>query len=176
MNKIINIILFFLFMMFIDVSAQELTIDSIKVSRIITELKNNRGEHENNGPLVNLFIEIKNKTNLPIILYPSKSIIKIKYRCRNRLYEITVNPLSLLPFIEKEKLSIAEGEHIKLNFSDWIFLGTNIIDTGLKKTYDYSEDILQALPTLQVIYDDNNCIIESSTIRDVKVSDYKYIY
>lgn len=162
--------------MHIDVNAQELTIDSIKVSRIITEIKNNRGEHENNGPLVYFFIEIKNETNSPIILYPSKSIIKIKYRCRNHLYAITVNPLSLLPFIEKEKVSIAEGEYIKLNFSDWIFLGTNILDTGHKKTYDYSEDILQALPTLEVIYDDNNCIIESNIIKDVKVSDYKYIY
>jgi hypothetical protein len=166
----------FLISLSINIVSQILVVDSIEVSRVITHIEKISGEHEANGPIVNFFITIKNNTDSVLLLHPSKSKIEIKYRYKGCNYINKISPLSLMPFIEKEFLLIEKAEKIRLDFSTRIFLGTNILDLKRRKMYNYTEETLQALPTLQVIYKDNNQILSSKGINSVKLLDYSYTY
>jgi hypothetical protein len=153
-----------------------LIVDSIEVSRVITHIEKVRGEHEANGTAVVFFITIKNNTDSMMILHPAKSNIEIKYRYKGRNYIVDISSLSLIPFIEKDILSIEKDEQVRLDFSSRIFLGTGILDLKRKKIYNYAEETLQVLPTLQVIYKEKNQILISRGINSVKLNNYNYTY
>jgi hypothetical protein len=168
--------LLFVILLSITVKSQVLTVDSIEVSRVITHIEKISGEHEGNGPLVNFFITIKNNADSIIVLHPAKSNIEIKYQYRGQNYAIKINPLSLIPFVKKDSLLIKKGEEIKFDFSTRIFLGTKILDLKRRRIYNYAEETMQVLPTLQVIYRENNQILISRGINSVKLFNYNYTY
>jgi hypothetical protein len=168
--------LLFILLLSITVKSQVLIVDSIEVSRVITRIEKISGEHEANGPLVNFFITIKNDTDSIIVLHPAKSNIEIRYQYRGQNYTVKMSPLSLIPFVEKESLLIKKEEEIKFDFSTRIFLGTKILDLKRRKIYNYAEETIQVLPTLQVIYREDNLKLISRGINSVNLLNYNYIY
>ena len=167
----------FFFITATAIKAQTLIIDSLVVSKVITSKnKEDLFEHEGKGPLVNFFITIKNDADSTIVLNTSESDFGIRYRYNNCDYSALIACFSLIPFAELNNLSLKKNEEFSLAFSDRIFLGTDILDHKTKKVYDYSKEILQALPTLQLIYKDPKLRMVSTRIRSVKLFDYEYTY
>jgi hypothetical protein len=169
-------LLFAIIILSTNIKSQTITIEKVIVSNVVTEIKQVRAEREAEGPIVRLYLTIENNTDSIIQLYPSTSSLSIKYRLRGLLYTADVSSLSLIQFMENSTMAINKGEQLKLEFVQRLFLGTNILHMKRQKLYDYSEEILQALPTLQVSYKDQNLKLRSRGIDNVETYDYRYIY
>lgn len=175
MNRIIFIIV--LILSVTTVKSQSLVIDSISVSRVITHLvDNNFGENESNGPLIYFYATIKNDLDSTVILSPSESTLEIKYQYNDRYYSVEIEPITAMPFIEKENIILRTNEYINFEFSSWIFMGTNILNLKRRKIYDYTTAIIQVLPTIQVVYKQNIYRLTSKGICSVKLREFDFTY
>lgn len=80
-----------------------------------------------------------------------------------KTYEIIpsfIYPMDRRPLLPEEKQ--------KLKFGDWLFLGTDI-----KKDFgdDYSKEVIECLPTVQVVFEYKNQIYKSCGVKMVKYID-----
>ena len=156
--------------------AQTVIIDSLIVSHVVVLTQGPSAENEEEGPIVTLFVTIKNDTDSTLVLYLEESEFLLKYKYNDCDYYVIVNPIYLIPFLKQDTVTLDKNEKFKLDFSKRIFLGTNILDQTTRKRYDYSKEMLQTIPTLQVIYKDPKHKIVSTGIRSVKLFDYEYTY
>jgi hypothetical protein len=171
-----NICISLIIILSFPIKAQMIMIDNIEISRVVTEIKETRGENEAEGPIVKFNVTIKNNTDSIVKIHPSQSNIKIKYMYKKNAYVRDANLLSLISFLENDILLLNKDEEIKLVFSDRIFLGTNILNMTIRNIYDYRKELLQVIPTLQILYEENNLQLRSNGIKGVELSDYWHIY
>ncbi len=85
------------------------------------------------------------------------------FNLNGKTYEII--PSSIYP-VDREPLLPKEKQ--KLEFGDWLFLGTDIKkDFG----YDYRKEVIECLPTMQVVFEHKNQIFKSCGVKIVKYLD-----
>ncbi len=157
---------------------QIINIKKITVSRVITKIENDvREEGMTEGPNVYFELEIENNTDSIIKLETSQSEFDILFRYKGKSYRNKAFGFSLIPFYEKKEIQIKPNEKYPVKFSNSILLGTRLLkyNNSSYNYYDYSEEILQILPTLQVQYVDQKIKIVSCKIENVDVENYIYI-
>lgn len=97
------------------------------------------------------------------IKHSDKGGLYLIFYLNEKTYEIIpsiIYPVDRGPILPKEKQ--------KLKFGDWLFLGTDIKkDFG----YDYSKEVIECLPTVQVVYEHKNQIYKSCGVKIVKYID-----
>jgi hypothetical protein len=101
------------------------------------------------GPYLHFDCIVTNKAPQEQIFFPanSKLLLSFYYKGSEHLTEVFA-----LKFQVIERLSIAPGETLTFSFGANVFLGTSILDEN--KT-DYSQELIQVLPTLSLKYIDN---------------------
>ena len=156
--------------------AQVLIVDTIKVNTIISEINYDKLGNRESGPYIHVMMNIVNNTDSIIVLQPSKSSFFLEFSYKGKSYfKEAVTLFTLLTFYEKKEIFIRKGEVYKLEFGASLFTETDILIKERLKVYDYSHEILQALPTLKIIYKDPNLNLFSCGISNVEIGkDYYY--
>lgn len=170
MNKLLITLLFVSF--FCKVDSQILHVKNIELSDVVVKIEKLHSESDGMGPSVYFELSIKNNTDSVIILHPSKSIFYLQFRYKNKDYTNKLSPLTLIPFYEKKEISIKPYDTLNVKFGDRIFMGTDILDYRVRTIYDYSRELMQVLPTLQIFYKDDIIKISSNGIQNVTLSEY----
>ncbi|MBQ5850423.1 MAG: hypothetical protein IIW54_06380 [Lachnospiraceae bacterium] len=97
------------------------------------------------------------------IKHSDKGGLYLIFYLNGKTYEIIpsfIYPVDRGPLLPDEKQ--------KLKFGDWLFLGTDIKkDYG----YDYSKEVIECLPTVQVVYEYKNQLYKSCGVKIVKYID-----
>jgi hypothetical protein len=106
---------------------------------------------------------IINNTKDTIIMRPANSVIDIVFRYQKKSYKIEVDPL---PFVDNEKLQLPPKKTIALDFGNNLLLGTDIFNY---RKGNYIEEMLVILPTIRIIYKDNNIKLQTDEIKDVEL-------
>lgn len=156
---------------------QTINIKKIKVIRVITKIENGAWEEkQEEGPSVYFELEIDNNTNSILMLHSSESEFEILFKCKGRSYiNKSVISMALIPFYEKKEICIKPNGKYPVKFSCRILLGTNLLKyDSVNKYYDYTEEMLQILSTLQIQYVDPELKIISGKIEDVDTENYIY--
>ena len=155
-----------IFMVFQNLGAQvEFTVENIDLSNYHINLNRNIiDENLENGPFIYLNCQIINNTNTSILLKPSKSEIKIIFRFNDLDYKIEVYPL---PFVEIKELIIEPNNKININFGSYLLLGTDI---HIERNGNYIKEMISILPTLKILYQDEQIKLKTSEIRNVRVN------
>ena len=175
-----KVYLFFLLILATSLAkAQVLTFDTLVVSKVVYQTNYNILADHYFGPSVYCVIEVANTTDTTLFLHPSKSTIFMQFSYKGKDYTGKAGlPFSLLTFYEKEELCIEKGGTYQLKFGTSIFLGTEILTDLLegekKDVYDYSLEILQVLPTLRIVYEEEGFRLSSCGINNVTVERYYY--
>ena len=170
--RIVIIIIFTLIT--ISTKSQVLNIDKIEVSRVITKIENVTTDNQEKGPVIGVKMNIINTTDSAIILHPSMANLEVLFSNNDKKYVQKIVPFSLLYFYEKKELLIQKGDSYALKFSFRIFSGTDILQYGNRKIYDYSLEILKTLPTIKISYKDDKFNLTTCGIRSIEIIDYDY--
>nr|WP_321374086.1 hypothetical protein [uncultured Bacteroides sp.] len=161
-----------------SVLGQNLKIKNIVISRVITKIENNVHEKdENKGPRAYFKIELENNTDTVLVLDPAHSKFMLQFRYNGLDYRRKVLSVFLSSFNEIKEIRLKPNEKYPVEFGIRIFSGTNLIKEkkSNKNSYDYSQEILKALPTLQLQYMDPDLRIISGKIENTEIEDYIYI-
>lgn len=157
---------------------QNLKIKNIVISRVITKIENNVHEkHENEGPRAYFKVELENNTDTVLVLDPAHSKFMLQFRYNGLDYRRKVLSVFLSSFNELKEIRLKPNEKYPVEFGIRIFSGTNLNKEkkSNKNCYDYSQEILKALPTLQLQYMDPDLRIISGKIENIEAEDYIYI-
>jgi hypothetical protein len=157
---------------------QNLKIKNIVISRVITKIENNVHEKdENKGPRAYFKIELENNTDTVLVLDPAHSKFMLQFRYNGLDYRRKVLSVFLSSFNEIKEIRLNPNEKYPVEFGIRIFSGTNLIKEkkSNKSCYDYSQEILKVLPTLQIQYMDPDLRIMSGKIESINIEDYTYI-
>ncbi|WP_321519468.1 hypothetical protein [uncultured Bacteroides sp.] len=157
---------------------QNLNIKCITISRVITKIKNNVHEKsENEGPRANFKLEFENNTDSTITLDSSHSKFMLLFRYNGLDYKRKVLSLFLESFNEMKEVRIKPNEKYPVEFGIRLLSGTNLVKEKKNKSdyYNYSQEMLKVLPTLQIQYMDPDLRIMSGKIGSINVEDYTYI-
>lgn len=139
-----------------------LIISEITVSNLYPNLTDNiYHEDELDGPLLLIECGIINQSNNDIKIYPSKSWILCSFNYRGKTYQ---KDLSALPFGENDSIIITSRNKAEFFCSTYIFLGTPLWE---QKKDDYTTEIIESLPTLQIYYQDPANKLYSTKIQSV---------
>ncbi len=101
------------------------------------------------GPYLHFDCIVTNKAPQEQIFLPAYSRLLLSFYFEGSEF---ITEVFALKFQEVESLSIAPGETITFSFGANVFFGTSILDEN--KT-DYSQELIQILPTLSLKYIDN---------------------
>jgi hypothetical protein len=151
---------------FIQIGKAQLSfkIEKLSLSNYNIELKNDIIDEDlENGPYVYFNCVIINNTKDTIIMRPANSVIDIVFRYQKKSYKIEVDPL---PFVDNEKLQLPPKKTIALDFGNNLLLGTDIFNY---RKGNYIEEMLVILPTIRIIYKDNNIKLQTDEIKDVEL-------
>jgi hypothetical protein len=157
---------------------QNINIKKINVSRVITKIEKGAWEEkQEEGPSVYFELEIENNTNSVLTLDSSESEFDILFKFKGKSYiDTSIVSMALIPFYDKKEICIKPNEKYPVKFSCRILLGTNLLKfDSVNKYYDYTEEMLQILPTLQIQYVDPKLKIISGRIEEVGTEHYIYI-
>lgn len=146
--------------------------DSQKIIRIpitdSSEIYEIHSEDKEHGPYVNIYATFENlfldtlllDTILDFDLMQNpEGGIYITFTYKGKVYEIM--PTTIYPV---GKNILLPQRSLQVHFGDWIFLGTNIKKEG---GYNYSKEVIETLPTLQVVFKYKNKIYKSKGISKV---------
>ncbi len=161
-----------------NLHGQNLKIKNIVISRVITKIENNVHEkHENEGPRAYFKIELENNTDTVLVLDPAHSKFMLQFRYNGLDYRRKVLSVFLSSFNELKEIRLNPNEKYPVEFGIRIFSGTTLTkeQKSNKNYYDYSQEILKALPTLQLQYMDPDLRIISGKIENIDIEDYIYI-
>lgn len=154
---------------------QQIHIKKVTLYRVITKI-NSEGweEGQEEGPSVSFDLEILNNTDSVIRLDASNSQINILFRCNDRNYNITPCSIYVMKFYGKKNIEIKPKDKCILGFGESILLGTGLLKYKAQhERFDYTKEMLEILPTLQIQYVDPKFNIVSGKIENV---DAKYYY
>lgn len=139
-------------------------IEELSLSNYNIELKENIIDEDlEKGPYVYFKCIITNNSEDTVILRPSNSIINIVFSYKKKSYRIEVESL---PFVDNEKLQLSPKETATLDFGSNLLLGTDIFSD---KKVNYIEEMLAILPTIGIIYKDNNIKLRTDEIKSVEL-------
>ncbi|NCB96862.1 MAG: hypothetical protein EOM36_00675 [Bacteroidia bacterium] len=151
---------------FVQIANAQLSfkIEELSLSNYNIELKENIiNEDLTSGPYVYFKCIITNNSEDTVILRPSNSITNIVFSYKKKSYKIEVEPL---PFVDNEKLQLSPKKTAALDFGSNLLLGTDIFNY---KKGNYIEEMLAILPTIGVIYKDNNIKLRTDEIKNVEL-------
>ncbi|MFV0506005.1 MAG: hypothetical protein ACK5L5_04745 [Bacteroidales bacterium] len=123
---------------------------------------------DSDGPYISLSCELINMNNSDFSIFPSRSDIEITFNYEGAEYR--GNPMWILPFLDEkeEVVSIKVGETIDFMISTYLLLGTPLWS---ERKSDYTDILLQILPTIRVNYKCANIDCYSTRIRNVVLLD-----
>jgi len=160
-----------------NANSQNLKIKNIVISRVITKIENNVHEkYENEGPRAYFKVELENNTDTILTLDPSHAKFMLQFRYNGLDYRRKVLSVFLASFNELKEIRLKPDEKYPVEFGMRIFSGTDLVKEkkNNKNSYDYSQEILKALPTLQLQYMDPDLRITSGKIENIETEDYTY--
>ena len=168
----------FLFFVFLTplAQAQIIRLDKVGVGTVISKMNYETLGNRDSGPYIYVVLRIINNTDSVIVLQPSKSSFFLDFSCNGKSYFKETGSFYLMNFYGIEKIALLPNTGYRLEFGTSIFLGTDILTDERLQVYDYSREILQALPTLKVVYEDPNFKFSScGGIGNVEIGeDYYY--
>ena len=142
--------------------AQIIHLDNVRVGTVISKMNYETLGNRDSGPYIYIFLGIINNTDSTIILQPSKSSFFFDFSCNGKSYIKETGSFYLMNFYGKEEIALLPNTGYRLEFGSSIFGGTDILTDERLQVYDYSREILQALPTLKIVYEDPNYKFSSS--------------
>ncbi|WP_321333061.1 hypothetical protein [uncultured Bacteroides sp.] len=173
--KVLFVLLFL--MIGTAVQAQVLNLDTVKVTEVIYYDDHiHYGMGDLDGPGISLYFTVVNTTDSVFYLYPSTSNFSIEFSYNGKGYVNVEHPFFLVRFFGIDSLAIQPGGSYHLHFGTSIFFGTDILYKykETRDVYDYSLEMLQALPTLRLVYRDKVSELSSKGIDHVKIVRYEY--
>lgn len=169
-------ILYVLLLFGIVANAQpEIFIKNIEVSKIIVEIKENIfNEDDKNGPYLKGILCFKNNSKDTIKLLLSESKLTAKFNYNRKIY--FANMISTLK-VQNDTLILYPSQTHEEIFYTNIFLGTSLLKKkpeNIKGNYifNYTNELLIALPTFRLNYRDSNYNIETKQIQNIEIKDY----
>ncbi len=157
------------------IQAQVLNLDTVKIAEVIYYDDHiHYGMGDLDGPGISLHFSVVNTTDSVFYLYPSTSNFSIEFSYNGKNYVSRKHPFYLVKFFGLDHLAIQPGGSCHLDFGMSIFMGTDILYKERKDVCDYSLQVLQALPTLRLIYRDKVSELSSKGIDHVKIVGYEY--
>lgn len=158
-------LLTFLSLFCVDSYAQvDLKIEVLQVSSIREPTTGKLSLHRYDGPYALITFSITNTSNDEIQLYPSISKMFIKFNYKGIDYTDAVFGLE---FLEKGTLTLKPNEKIEQILGSNILLGTPILD---EKQKDYTNVMLEVLPTLSLIYKEEKRMLEVKSCKIGRVN------
>ena len=125
--------------------------------------KNTINEGVEDGPFIDGVCVLNNNTDSTVVLYPSKSKIRLLFRYKEKLYSTDIFPLA---FIENDTIILLPKQIQDVSFGVNLLLGTGILNKDRK---NYTNELLEILPTIKISYEDKGLNIKSSEITNVNV-------
>lgn len=142
----------------IEFRIQEMHVSNIKT----TKSKNIDKEFEDDGPYLNFKCILTNISESVIILHPSKSRFLLTFYFQGDRYQ---HELIDLAFSDHDSISLTVKNPIEVSLGINILLGTPILKNN---KMDYTEEMLKILPTIKILYNDQDKIkIKSDEIINV---------
>lgn len=160
-------IIFVILIVFISIKIEaqiNFSIKSLNVSNLnMVKSENIIDEEIENGPYIAATLFFENYSNTPILLFPSKSELKVLFRYMDKQYSIEILPIQ---FIDNDTIRILPQQNKEVNFGVYLLLGKGILK---KDKTDYTKEMLEILPTIRVSYKDQGINIKTIEILNVKV-------
>lgn len=143
-------------------SQTRLIINEIHVSNIEPNLSDSifNGDEEE-GPLLHIKCSILNNTNNDLKLVPSELWILCSFNYKNLTYQ---KDLTTFSFGDNDSLVVPSGGKIEFSVASHIFLGTPLWN---QRKDNYTNELIEALPTLQIYYQDPHNKLYSQEIQNV---------
>ena len=142
----------------------ELEITQLQIFELKKVESNEISSHDNEGPYLVFKCVIQNNSNEPISFNPSKAKFLLKYTYDSEVYLKKMFPLA---FMDNSLVVLAPKEKVDFEISDKIFLGTPVFSVDKN---DYKEDLLQILPTMEVIYREKDIYLRTCKALDVSLN------
>jgi hypothetical protein len=121
------------------------------------------------GPTVTFNCLIYNNTFDTITLNTKIATVEVIFNYKRKKYKLQSFPL---PFLRNDSIILMPNKMINLMFSEHLVLGTDIMKhNNISKSYDYTKEMLEILPTLKVIYREQNIELQSTEIKNVIIHD-----
>ncbi len=137
-------------------------IEELSLSNYNIELNKDIIEEDlENGPYIYFKCTIFNNTNDSVLLKPTGSSTNLLFRYQKNIYVEDVFPL---PFMDNKSLTIPPGGKTYLFGGTYILLGTEIFDSNKS---NYTNEMLEILPTIRIRYKDDCVRITTDEIIDV---------
>ncbi|NEM97417.1 hypothetical protein [Pontibacter burrus] len=151
----------------INVNAQvKLSISEIVLSnyKIISNKNIVSNKHDTDGPYALIYCKLTNESNSNVILNPSSSNIYLTYNLKGVTYK---KELIAMPFVDQNKICLREKEEASFSAGDHLLLSTSLL--AEYENVGFNEILLQILPTIRVVYneEDNGLSISSDLIEKV---------
>jgi len=139
-----------------------LTIDTVIVyNAIVVDNDSIIDEDEENGPQVLFNCNMKNICDSTVVLSLNTASLYLTYNYKGEVFSLELNPVL---FYEKDNIEIESADSFDLDIDSYLFLGTKLFE--YKKT-EYMKILAQILPTISIIYKDNNIAFSSCGINMV---------
>jgi hypothetical protein len=122
-------------------------------------------EGKENGPLIVLDCLIKNEGKDDIKLLLSKSSTNLLFNYKGDNFKIELKSLS---FDLRDSVILKCNENLNLYFQSYFLLGTSL---WKEEKQDYTDNLLEILPTIRVQYKDCIQNIYTTQISEVKIED-----
>lgn len=143
-------------------SQTRLVINEINVSNIEPNLSDSIFDgDEEEGPLLHIKCSILNNTNNDLKLVPSELWILCSINYKNKTYQ---KDLTTFSFGDNDSLVVPSGGKIEFSVASHIFLGTPLWN---QRKDNYTNELIEALPTLQIYYQDPRNKLYSQEIQNV---------
>jgi len=139
-------------------------IDTLRLFNVIETIDNDViDEDRGKGPFAMFYASIYNKTDTLVTINRAKVVYYISYYYKGKKYSFNSTPQGILDI---DNLILSPNQKTELYFDFHLLLGTSIhkSDKG-----DYTSEMLEILPTLEVYYINRPFYIRSSEIRRVIV-------
>jgi hypothetical protein len=158
--KIVSIAIFVFF--WSDCFSQfTLIIKQLNVFNLSVTAENSLLEDRRNGPIIDGTFTFINKNDTAILLCPEHAKLLLHFRYKRNEFERT---FFLLPFLFKDTILILPHSEFDVPFENEVLLGTGIFSRTKK---DYTDVMLEILPTLYITYKERKINLRSYEIRDV---------
>ena len=165
-------ILIYLWQNIAIINAQlDFKVDELILSQIVVPIDRDVIDEDlESGPFAWFKCCIYNKTDSPIVIYPSTSVCYIEYNYQDRKYKFGSIPM---PFTDLDSRILASNQIAELYFGIYLFTGTPIYKTN---NGDYTYEVIKVLPTLKIRYVDKLYNILSSDVKRVIVKHFSGSY
>lgn len=159
-----TIITLLLFFSLIEINAQlSFVISKIKLSRYDLNIKPNEIIEGLNGPVVGLHCSIRNQSKDSIRIFRPYVELFVEFNYKGKIYSEKILPLY---YQDLKDIVLKPNEETSFRIGHKLLFGTPMYDYG---KYDYTKEMLQILPTLRVVFKQDDIEVATTEIQSVEL-------